>query len=64
MAMKFKVEQKGQFYLVVNETTGNVKGRFKTEGEAKVQRERLQDEHNAGIEAVSARITPPPPEDE
>lgn len=56
--MKFKVEQKGQMFLVVNETTGNVKGRFKEEGEAKVHCERLQQNHNDGLEQVSARVTP------
>lgn len=59
MAMKFKVEQKGERFLVVNETTGVVRGRFKEKGEAQVHRDRLQDEHNTGIEQVSARLTPP-----
>ncbi len=64
MAMKFGVEQKGQMFLVVNESTGDVRGRFKSEGEAKVYRERLQRDHNAGIEAVSARVTPKVEDDE
>jgi hypothetical protein len=68
MAMKFVVEQKGQMFLVVNETTGYVKGRFKEKGEAEKLSQRLQKEHNEGIEAVSHRITPkqqdPLPEDE
>ena len=56
--MKFKVEQKGQIFMVVNESTGNVKGRFKEKGEAEVHRDRLQSQHNDGIEQVSARLTP------
>lgn len=63
MAMKFKVEPKGQMFLVLNETTGEVKGRFKEKGEAEVHRERLQSQHNEGIEQVSARLVPPPPEE-
>lgn len=46
-------------FLVVNESTGDVKGRFKTKGEADVHRDRVQREHNDGIEHASARITPP-----
>lgn len=60
MAMKFEVEQKGQIFMVINKSTGAVKGRFKEKGEAEVHRERLQDEHAAGIEQVSARLTPKP----
>ena len=56
--MSFKVEQKGTQFLVLNGSTGDVRGRFKTEGEAKVHQERLQKEHNDGIEQVSARTTP------
>ena len=63
MAMKFKVEQKGQMFLVLNETTGDVKGRFKDKGEAEVHRERLQGQHNEGIEQVSARLITPPAEE-
>lgn len=59
MAMKFITQQKGQMFLVVNESTGYVKGRFKVKGEADVLRDKLQAEHNAGIEQVSARLTPP-----
>lgn len=59
MAMKFAVEQKGQTFLVVNETVGDVRGRFKTKGEAEVYRDKLQKNHNQGIEMASARITPP-----
>lgn len=59
MAMKFTVEQKGQTFLVVNESIGDVRGRFKTKGEAEVYRDRLQKNHNQGIEMASARITPP-----
>lgn len=61
MAMKFGVEKKGQMFLVVNSTTGDVRGRFKSEGEAQVHRDRLQETHNAGIEQASSRITPPAP---
>lgn len=64
MAMKFKVEPKGQMFLVVNESTGDVRGRFKSEGEAKVHRDRLQGKHNDGIEQVSARVTPPTVDEE
>ena len=63
MAMKFGVQQKGQMFLVVNESTGYVKGRFKEKGEADVARARFQKEHNEGIEQVSGRITPKPTED-
>lgn len=58
MAMKFAVQQKGQMYLVVNESTGYVKGRFKEKGEAEVHRDRLQQQHNDGIEQVSAKLNP------
>jgi len=64
MAMNFKVEKKGERFLVFNESTGYVRGRFKTEGEAKIYRNRLQDEHNSAIEASSARISPPRTDDE
>lgn len=57
--MKFGVEQKGQMFLVVNESTGEVRGRFKTEGEAKVYRDRIQRQHNDGVEQASGRLTPP-----
>ena len=62
--MKFNVEPKGQMFLVVNESTGQVKGRFKTKGEADVYQARLQRNHNEGIEQVSARVTPPQVEEE
>lgn len=55
MAMKFAVEKKGQMFLVVNESTGDVRGRFKNEGEANVHRDRLQQQHNSGIEQVSGK---------
>lgn len=58
MAMKFGIEKKGERFLVFNETTGVVKGNHKTKGEAQVQANMLQKEHNAGIEMVSARLTP------
>lgn len=57
--MKFKTEAKGNNFLVVNETTGYVKGRFRTKGEADVYCEKLQKEHNDGIERASSRLTPP-----
>lgn len=57
--MKFGVEQKGEKYLVVNEDTGYVKGVHRTKGEAEVQAEYLQKEHDKGIEQVSARMTKP-----
>lgn len=59
MAMKFKVEKKGERFLVVNDTTGEVKGNFREEGEAKAHAQSVQQEHDKGVEMVSARITPP-----
>lgn len=56
--MKFNVEKKGELFMVVNDTTGDVKGRFKTEGEAKLAARNLQREHTQGVEMVSARLTP------
>lgn len=61
--MKFNVQQKGQLFMVFNDTTGQVRGRFKSEGEAKVYAERLQQKHNEGVAQVSARLTPPSIED-
>lgn len=58
MAMKFGVEKKGQNFLVVNETTGDVRGRFKEEGEAKIFAGKLQAEHNDGIRMASAKVGP------
>lgn len=52
--MKFKVEQKGQHFLVLNESTGDVKGRFKEEGEAKVLRNRLQEEHDTEVGLINS----------
>lgn len=46
-------------FLVVNETTGAVKGRFKDKGEADVYRERLQSEHNTGIANMQSKLSPP-----
>lgn len=60
MAMKFAVEQKGQMFLVVNQTTGVVKARLKDKGEADVLAKRYQDQHNEGIEMASARLTEQP----
>lgn len=62
--MKFKVQQKGQTFLVFNETTGEVRGRFKTEGEAKLFRDRAQQKHDEGVQQVSGRLTPPKADDE
>lgn len=54
--MKFVVEKKGQTFLVVNQDTTYVKGRYKTEGEAKLHAEKLQKEHNDGIKMASAKL--------
>lgn len=59
MAMTFKTEQKGQMFLVLNGTTGAVKGRFKTKGEADVYAQRLQRDHNSAIDHIQARQDPP-----
>lgn len=59
MAMSFKVEKKGERFMVVNESTGYVKGRFKTEGEAKIYRDRIQKDHDTALDQVSSRLTPP-----
>lgn len=59
MAMKFETQKKGEQFLVVNKSTGDVRGRAKTEGEANLLRDRLQKEHNDGVEQASARLTPP-----
>lgn len=55
MAMKFKTEQKGQTFIVFNETTGDVKGHFKTKGEADVYRETLQKRHEEGVSRIQPR---------
>lgn len=57
--MKYIVEQKGTMFLVVNDTTGAVRGRFKNELDAKVQQKELQKQHDVGMDMASARITPP-----
>lgn len=57
--MKFRVEQKGAQFLVVNDTTGYVKGRHRTKGEAEVQAQHLQQTHDQAVEHASARLTPP-----
>lgn len=61
--MKFKIQQKGQTFLVFNDTTGEVRGRFKTEGEAKLFRDRAQEKHDDGVQQVSARLIEQPKED-
>lgn len=61
MAMKFGVEQKGQNFLAVNQTTGDVRGRFKDEKEAKKFAAKLQDDHNEGIRSVSGKVGPAKP---
>lgn len=58
MALKFSTEQKGQTFLVVS-SLGDVRGRFKTKGEADVHAKRLQQQHNDGIERVSGSTKPP-----
>jgi len=63
MAMKFKVEQKGERFLVVNETTGYVKGRFKDKGEAQVHCDKLQQAHQDGLDQISSRTIQAPPEE-
>lgn len=45
--------------MVVNDTTGDVRGRHKTKGEADVHAQSLQKTHDVGIQSVSHRITPP-----
>jgi hypothetical protein len=60
MAMKFDVEKKGERFLVVNQSTGEVKGNFKDEAEAKTAASSFQKSHDQGVEMVSARITPAP----
>lgn len=55
--MKFIVEKKGESFMVVNDTTKDVRGLHKTEGDAKVHAQQLQRTHNAGVEMASGRIT-------
>lgn len=57
--MKFIIEKKGEKYLVVNDTTKDVRGVHKTPGEAKVHAKELQTKFNNGVTSVSSRITPP-----
>ena len=59
--MKFIVEKRGETFLVVNDTSKQVRGRHKTEGDAKVHASNLQRTHEQGIEMVSARMTDPKP---
>lgn len=57
--MKFIIEKKGEKYLVVNDTTKDVRGVHKTPGEAKVHAKELQQKFDNGVSSVSSRITPP-----
>lgn len=57
--MKFNIEKKGEKYLVVNDTTKDVRGVHKTMDDAKSHQKELQAKHDAGVKQVSARITPP-----
>lgn len=57
--MKFDIEQKGNNFLVVNDTTGAVKGRFIKKGEAQVHQQKLQKEHDDEIRRSSASLTAP-----
>lgn len=57
--MTFKVEKKGERFLVVNESTGQVRGNFREEAEAKLAATKLKKDHDQGIEMASARLTPP-----
>lgn len=57
--MKFIIEQRGETYMVVNDTTGDVRGRHKTKGDAEIHAQSLQKTHDVGIQSVSHRITPP-----
>lgn len=54
MVMKFQVEQKGTQFMVVNETTGDVRGRYRTEGEAQVACKEMQRIHNEGVAQINA----------
>jgi hypothetical protein len=60
--MRFVVEKRGQHFHVVNESTGERRGTFTVEGEAKVQCQRLQSQHDEGIRMASGRMTPPRPD--
>lgn len=57
--MKFIVQQRGEKFLVSNDTTGVVRGVHKNKGEADLQAQQLQKVHDQGIASASARITPP-----
>lgn len=59
--MKFVVQKKGQNFIVSNDTTGYVRGVHKTEGEAKLQAQSLQQVHDEGIKMVSATVGPKQP---
>lgn len=57
--MKFEVQKKGEKFLVVNDTTGAVRGVHITKPEADAQAKTLQATHNKGMTMASARLTPP-----
>ena len=57
----FSTEKKGEAYLVVH-ANGNVHGRHKTEGEAKVHAQQLDKQYAEARDMASARITPKPTE--
>lgn len=57
--MKFIIEQRGETHMVVNDTTGEVRGRHKTKGDAEIHAQQLQKVHDQTIQSVSHRITPP-----
>lgn len=59
MAMKFQVEQNGQVFLVVNKSTGDVKGRFKTKGEAEFKAQQVQKAYDAEMGHSTAQHTTP-----
>lgn len=56
--MKFVVEKKGEKFLVVNQDTGYVRGRFAKEGEAKLSAKHIQDLHDNEIRMSSVKVAP------
>lgn len=57
----FKIEQKGENFIVSNSTTGVVRGVHKKKDEAQQQMRHLEKTHAEGISMVSAKITKPAP---
>lgn len=55
----FKIEQKGENFIVSNSITGNVKGVHKKKEEAEAQVRQLDTVHTDAVSMVSARITKP-----